>query len=235
MSYMEKWRINEQQAAQVVVKNRRNGVKNPFAHLRNPVSKDEVLNSEMLSTPLRKLHLPPFSDGACALVLARDEMVNPSQQNVAWIEGIGWAQDTYYMGDKELASLDSLSKAAVSAYQMAGIKDPLKDLDLAEIHDITAYHEMMAYEALGFCEQGKGGEFIERGHPLVGGKVAVNPSGGALCSNPYSSVGLIRIAETALQIMGKAGDTQIDKAECALGHGISGMAGQSHCVAILAN
>lgn len=231
-SYMEKWSETETQVAKVVLKNRANGVRNPLAHLRSPVTEQEVLNSKLLSWPLRQLHLPPYSDGACALVLARKEKIDPKQA-VAWIRGIGWAQDTYYLGDKELSSLSSLSSAARMAYQMAGITEPLKVLDVAEIHDVTAFHEMMAYEALGFCEPGGGGKFIDSGQPFVNGKLPINPSGGAISSNPYACVGLIRIAEAALQVMGKAGERQIMDVECALSHGVSGMCGQSHCVVIL--
>jgi len=233
MSYMDKWGINEDQVAKVVVKNRTNGAKNRFAHLRSSVTEQEVLESKLLSYPVRQLHMPPYSDGACALVLGRKEVIDTKQVPVAWIRGMGWAQDTYYMGDKELSALPSLSLASRMAYRVANIANPLEDLDIAEVHDITAFHELMAYEALGFCEQGEGGRFIDSGIPFIEGKLPVNSSGGAMSANPYSSTGLIRIAEGALQVMGRAGDSQIPNVNCALSHGVSGIGGQSHCVAIL--
>ena len=193
----------------------------------------EVLQSPYVSTPLRKLNLPPYSDGACAIVLATEEKAMKSGRPVAWVSGIGWSNDTYFMGDKDLSKLSSLSQAAEKAYAMAAIRNPLKEIDVAELYDVTSYHELMEYEALGFCKEGQAGKLIDSGATSIGGELPVNPSGGMLSSNPYTAVGLFRVAEAALQVSGRAGSRQVPGAITALAHGMSGICGQSNCVTIL--
>jgi len=231
--YMYKYNITEAQAAQVVVKNRANGLKNDIAHLQSKVTVDDVMKSKPVSYPLKILDLPPWSDGACALVLANESVTKKLKKPCAWVAGLGWANDTYYSGDKDLAELESLSIAANQAYKMARISNPSRDIDVAEIHDITSFHELMEYEALGFCPKGMAGRYLESGATAVNGDLPVNPSGGCLSSNPYTAVGLIRVAEAALQVMGRAGNHQILGVKTALAHGISGLCAQSNCVVIL--
>jgi acetyl-CoA C-acetyltransferase len=139
------------------------------------------------------------------------------------------------MGDKDMWRLSSLSQAAKKAYAMAGIRDPLKEIDVAEIYDVTSYHELMEYEALGFCEEGDGGKLIDSGSTSMGGELPVNPSGGMLSSNPYIAVGLFRVAEAALQVTNQAGSRQVVGAKTALAHGMSGICGQSNTVIILSD
>jgi len=233
MRFMSRSGVTEAQAAKVTVKNRSNAVNNALAHLRQGVSLDEVLTSKLLAWPLKNLDLPPATDGACAMVLTTEKNVKQTNKNVAWIKGVGWTNDTYYLGDKELGELPSLRSAAQRAYQMAGIDDPLEQLDVAEIHDLTSFHELMSYEALGFCSQGEAGTLIDREITCMEGKLPVNPSGGALSSHPYTAVGLIRVAEAAMQIMGRAEGHQIPGAETTLAQGASGMCGQTNCVLVL--
>jgi acetyl-CoA C-acetyltransferase len=232
-SYVNRWGITPEQAAKVTVKSRANAVRNENAHLQSAVSLQEAMQSPFVSTPLRRLDLPPYSDGACAIVLMTEEKAKRSGKPVAWISGIGWSNDTYYMGDKDLSRLSSLSQAAEKAYATAGIHDPLKEIDVAELYDVTSYHELMEYEALGFCEEGQGGALIDSGATSMNGQLPVNPSGGMLSSNPYIAVGLFRVAEAALQVTGQAGGRQVPGVKTALAHGMSGICGQSNCVAIL--
>lgn len=233
MSYMSRYGITGAQAAKVTVKNRAHALKNSLAHLRKAVSVEDVLSSRLLAWPLKELDVPPRSDGACAIVLATEEKAKMAKGGCAWIKGVGWANDTYYLGDKDLAELGSLALAAKKAYGMAGIANPLEQLDVAEVHDISSFHELMGYEALGFCESGDGGRLIEQDITSMKGVLPVNPSGGALSSHPYTAVGLIRVAEAALQVMGRAGEHQVPGVEIALAHGASGMCCQSNCVFIL--
>lgn len=233
MSYMSRYGITEAQAAKVAVKNRSHAINNPQAHLQHSVTVDDVLQSKLLAWPLRELDLPPKSDGACAIVLATEDMAKRGKGSCAWIKGVGWANDTYYLGDKELWELPSLALAAKSAYRMAGIENPLEQLDMAEVHDVSSFHELMEYEALGLCKPGEGGCLVDQGITSMKGKLPVNPSGGALSSHPYTAVGLIRVAEAALQVMGRAEGRQVPEVTTALAHGTSGMCCQSNCVLIL--
>ncbi len=224
--------VSPETAAQVVEKNRGNAANNPKAHLRTPVTVAEVLSSPMSCYPLHRLDMAPYSDGACAVVLAKGDAV-PSNRKHAWIKGIGWSVDSYYLGDKELSTLPSLKQAAGRAYTMAGIRNPLDELDVAEVHELTSYHEMMAYEALGFCKEGEGARLIEEGATKVGGKLPVNVSGGVLSSNPYTATGLTRVIEAYLQVSSRANGHQVQDARTALAHGAGGIGAQSNCVVIL--
>ena len=145
----------------------------------------------------------------------------------AWLRGLGWASDTYWREPEALVALAPLRAAAQRAYAMAGIGAPTREIAVAEISDITPYHELMAYEALGFCEPGGGQRLLD--DPGL----AVNPSGGMLSANPYFASGLVRVAEAALQVMGRAGERQVKGATVALAHAVSGLGGQAHTVAVV--
>jgi acetyl-CoA C-acetyltransferase len=118
---------------------------------------------------------------------------------------------------------------------MAGITEPFAQLDVAEVHDLTSYHELMAYEALGWTEEGAASRLVDEGTTGMEGSLPVNPSGGALSTNLGGGTGLARVAEAALQVMGNAEGRQVE-ARTALAHGASALAGsvaQSHGVVIL--
>jgi acetyl-CoA C-acetyltransferase len=230
--YIDKYDPPEEVVAEVVKKNRRNALNNPHAHLRKEVTTEEVLASEVIYWPLRVLEVPPQSDGVCALLLASEKKAGLFGDVHAWINGVGWAADTYWMGDRELSQMTSLIIAARRAYSMAGIENP-EQLDVAELHDISAYHELMEYEALGFCGPGDGAMLAEKRITTMNGSLPVNPSGGVLSSNPVFASGLVRVVEAALQVTGKAGDRQAGEVKTALACAVSGFAGQISSVFIL--
>ncbi|HEU4758991.1 MAG TPA: thiolase family protein [Dehalococcoidia bacterium] len=231
-AYAQRYGVSDEQAAAVVVRTRANGAGNPRNHLQSPVSLEEVIASVPVCYPLRALHCPPQSVGGAALILASEDAARRISERPSWITGIAWAIDSYELGSKDLTSLGSAAAAARKAYAMAGINDPVQALDLAELHDITPFHELMAREALGLAPEGQGGrpaEAADAGPP-------VNPSGGVLSTNPYGAAGLLRAAEAALQLRGEAGRQQVPAAGRALAHGMSapsGAAARTDCVVIL--
>ena len=234
-AYAAHYDVSEDQAAGVVAKNRRHGANNPYAHLKSAVTREEVLASKMIAWPLRELDCRPQSVGAVALILTSDDRARRIASRWATVEGIGWATESYYIGATELWRLGALTSAAQRAYRMAGISDPVAELDLAEVHDITSYHELMAYEALGWAEEGAAGRLLEEGATSMEGRLPVNPSGGALSTNLEAGTGLARVAEAALQVTGRADGRQVE-ARTALAHGMSALAGsiaQAHGVVIL--
>ncbi len=230
--YMNKYGISEEQAAKVVVKNRKNAVNNPYAHLQNEISIDNVLNSPMLAYPLKELDFPPYSDGAVAMLLTNKENAKKYTDTPVWLKGYASCTDAYYLGHRTMTDLIALELAAKEAYKMAGINNPVKDLDVAEIFEAFSAHELMIYEALGFCEKGGGGKFIDSGEPQMDGSIPVNPSGGVLSSNVAMANGLVRVAEIALQLMGKAEKKQISGAKTGLAYGMNGICSQGNCVLI---
>jgi len=232
-AYMEKYGVNEEDAARVVVKNRKNARLNPYAQVRKECSVEEVLASEPLATPLKKLDTPPISDGACAVILAEEHRARELCENPVWIKGAGSAVDSYHLGYRDLTELKACALAAQKAYEMAGIKNPKKEIDVAEVSENFSFQEMMLYEALGFCDRGRGPDLIRKGTTEMNGALPVNPSGGALCANPTPATGLIRLAEAALQLSGQAGERQVKNAKTALVYGTSGLCFQSNMVFVL--
>jgi acetyl-CoA C-acetyltransferase len=232
-AYMDEKGARPEHWALVSVKNHGNSFKNPFAHLPLNLTVEEVLNSRLLSDPLRLLDCSPVSDGACAIVLASEERAGEAAKDPVWIKGFGYAADLHYLGDRNLADPIALRKAAKNAYEMAGVSAPRDEIDFVELYDAFSYMEPLWLEGMGFSEPGKGGMLIEKGITGLDGSLPVNASGGVLSTHPVLTAGLVRIAEAVLQIRGTANEHQVDKNRVGLAHGINGPCGQSHCVIVL--
>lgn len=231
--FMRHYGIKPEAPAAVAVKNRLAGVKNPHAQLRKEVTLEQVERSPEILSPIRILEASPITDGACAVVLAEGRVARSIGKRVAWITGLGHSADAYSPGVRDLHKAASASRAARSAYRMAGVRDPMAELDLLEVSEFYAYQELMLYEALGLCGQGESAELLEKGATGPGGETPVNPSGGALCANPLVATGLVRLAEAAAQVSGRAGDLQIEGAKKALAHSGGGLAMQTAaCVVV---
>jgi acetyl-CoA C-acetyltransferase len=230
--YMNKYGVTEDQAAQVVVKNRKNALNNPHAHLQKEIKKIDVLNSKVMAYPLKELDFPPFSDGAVAMLLANEKTAKKMTETPVWLKGYGNCTDAYYLGSRNMTDLIGLEGAAKEAYRMAGITTPNEIIDVCEVSENFSVHELMIYEALGLCDKGEGGKFIESGETEMSGSIPVNPSGGILSSNPTMANGLIRVAEIALQLQGKADKRQIYNANIGLAYGMNGICSQGNCVLI---
>lgn len=231
--YMEKYGITEEQCAFASVKNHKNAKDNPFSQIAMDISVEDVMNSKMLSDPIKLLDSSPISDGACAIVLADEQMAKRVTTRPVWVKGVGHSADAYNLGDRDLAEPDALIRAAKKAYDMAGIQEPFREIDVAEIYDAFSYQELLWSEGLGFCERGMGGRLIESGKTTKNGMLPINPSGGVLSAHPVLVAGLARIAEITIQLRGEGSGRQVDGAKIGLAHGINGACGQAHCVWIL--
>jgi len=231
--YMYKYGVTEEQCARVSVKNLGNGKRNPLVHRAMDVTVGQVMSSRMLANPIKELDAYPVTDGACAMILAVEEKAKKWTRNPVWITGIASRLDSFYLGDRDLAEVASLNAAAKKAYQMAGITNPRKEIDLVELSDYYSYQELLWLEGLGFCRRGEGGKMVERGITAINGELPVNPSGGILSGNPVTVAGTVRVAEAALQLMGQAGQRQVDGAKRALAQGHCGPCGQGQCVVVM--
>jgi len=229
-AYMAKSKITEEHLAKVVVRARQWAARNPYANETNQLMLGDVMYSPMLCDPIRTLHSYPVSDGAVGLLLASEERAKEFTDNPVWITGFGSSMDSYFMGDRDLASNFALRKAAERAYKMAGIKDPKKTVELVELMDCYAYQQPMWLEGLGFSKDGKGGEFIDASGPA---KYNVNLSGGHLAGTPLIIGGLYRAVEAVLQLKGQAGEHQAADVNCAVVQSTTGGAGQFHTVLVL--
>jgi acetyl-CoA C-acetyltransferase len=224
-AYMADRGVTEEQSAKVAVKARRNACNNPHAHLRMPdLTVKEVLESPILAYPIHRLEMCPQSDGACAIIFASEEIAKKRCPRPAWVRAAVTRHDHIYLGEvkNRLSNMRSLREAAKAAYEIVGIKEPLKEFDVAEIYDPLTYAEIAWYEALGFCKEGEGGMLIDGGVTQMGGELPVNPSGGVISTNPVGASGTIRVAEGALQIHGRGGKRQVPDVNLALvtGYGV---------------
>jgi acetyl-CoA C-acetyltransferase len=233
LCYRQRYGITALQGAGVVVKNRRSALENPRAHLRTALTTDDVFHSPYTVYPLKEAECAPRSDGACAVVMAAEPVARRLCRYPVWITGAGWCNDTYYLGDKDLARLTALEKAAAQAYRQAGITAAFDGIDVAEVYDVTAYHELMIYEALGFCGPGEGGKLLDTGATQRHGRLPVNPSGGVLAARPLSATGLVRLSEAVLQLTDRASGRQVGEAGTALVQSMTGWGNQRAAVMIL--
>ena len=161
------------------------------------------------------------------MVLASPEFIAERRcTEVAWVRGMGWATEPSFLGDRDLASAPALQAAAEQAYAEAGITDPVAQFDVAEITDATGYSELLAYEALGLCAREDWAARVGDGTFARGGRLPVNLSGGVQTFNPVFCTGLIRVAEIANQVRGRAGAHQQDNARNGLAQAGSGFAMQ---------
>lgn len=215
-------RVAEEHGAMVAAKNRGNGARNPYAHLRSEVTVDEVMASEPLATPIKALDAAPWSDGAAAVVIAEERRARKLAAKPAWFAGIGMCSESLYVQNADIAYPESCVRAAQLAYQMAWVYDPVRELDMAEVHETFSFQELIWVEALGLCNPGEGGRMVESGVTELDGEFPVNPSGGALSANPMGATGMVRQIEAALQVMGDAGDHQVPGARKALAHSWGG-------------
>jgi acetyl-CoA C-acetyltransferase len=225
--WMERYRIPEEKArdaaAKVSVDHHRDALDNPYAHIKKDITMEDVKNAPVIVYPSRLWDICPNSDGACAVIFASEEKAKKISKKPAWVKGIGFCGDEYWFGDSDKVSWQGAVDTARQAYNMAGISDPLKELDVAEIYNPFTYVELQHYECFGFCEPGKAADATLKGSFSRDGQLPCDPSGGVLCSNPIGATALVRVAEGALQVTGKAGAHQIEGATLALAHGLGGV------------
>lgn len=186
---------------------------------------------KMLRYPISEGMVSKPAFAAVAMVLASEEWIkdHPSAQ-VAWVQGMGWATETAFLGDRDLSTLPSLVAAGQQAFDHAACKTA--DIQLAEVADATPYQQLLSLEALGFCPRTRWVQATQAGEFGKKGRMPVNLSGGALSFNPVFCSGLMRIIEAANQVRGKAGAHQQPKVKKALAHGASGFAMQYNTVVI---
>lgn len=210
--------------AMVAAKDRQNALKNPYAHLHNPeTTVESVLASQMLWDPIRYDETCPSSDGACAMVIASESAVGRSGiNNPAWIHGTQMRSEPTTAAERDQVNPQAGRDAAAALWDQAGISSPIDEIDCAEIYVPFSWFEPMWLENLGFAEPGDGWKLTEAGETHIDGRIPVNMSGGVLSSNPIGASGMLRFGEAALQVMGEAGEHQVEGARTALGHAYGG-------------
>ncbi len=221
-SYIRRSGAPEHVGAMVAAKDRRNACKNPYAHLHQPdTTMESVMASQMLWDPIRYDETCPSSDGACALVITDEDSAN-AVDNPAWIHATAMRTEPTTAAGRDQVNPMAGREAAALLWKQAGITDPLREIDCAEIYVPFSWFEPMWIENLGFAPEGAGWKLTEAGETEIGGQLPINMSGGVLSSNPIGASGMLRFAEAALQVRGEAGEHQVEGARRALGHAYGG-------------
>ena len=221
-------------AVDIVKKNRAHGVLAYPDRAPAPVERAWIAGGRLKSWPLTQGLVSPPAYGLVALVLAEQRCIAERKLGApAWIQGMGWATEPSFLGDRELAQMPSLIQAARQAYAAAGIEDAAGAFQVAELSDATPYQELIAYEALGLCARERWAAAAHDRRFARGGALPVNLSGGALSFNPIYCAGLVSIAEAANQVRGCAGQHQAQRVTRSLAHAASGFAMQYNTVVVL--
>ena len=209
----------------MAAKDRQNALQNPYAHLQNPdTTVETVLASQMLWDPIRYDETCPSSDGACALVIASEAAVDRSDiKNPAWIHGTQMRSEATTAAERDQVNPQAGRDAAAALWKQAGItvadrRDRLRrDLRAVLLVRADVAREPRLRRAGRRLEAHRG-----RRDPHRRARIPVNMSGGVLSSNPIGASGMLRFGEAALQVMGEAGEHQVDGARKALGHAYGG-------------
>jgi acetyl-CoA C-acetyltransferase len=214
--------------ARVAVKNHKNGALHPKAHFRRPITLETALNAPMIAWPLGRFDSCGMSDGAAAVIITRPEIAKKSKHKDDYVVPKANALAMNSMLPMYRASFDWLGfpatqAAARQAYEQAGIKSPIDEIDLAEVHDCFTITEILNIQDLQFCKQGEGAKFVQEGHAEVEGKVAINASGGLKCfGHPIGATGCRMLCEITRQLQGRAEGAQVKNARLGLGHNLGG-------------
>ncbi|MCL4515039.1 MAG: thiolase domain-containing protein [Firmicutes bacterium] len=214
--HMRRYGTTEEQMAMVSVKNHRNALHNPKAHGPMKITVEDVMKSPMIAAPYKRLDCSLLSDGAACLILSTEEWAKKHAKSWQakphiYFAGTGCGTDFMRMGDRPrpnpgICHFRGKQVASQQAYAMAGIKNPLKEIDVAEIHDAYSGVEIQSYEDLGFCKHGEGGRLLEEGVFDLGGELPCNTSGGLIgFGHPVGATGVAQGVEIMLQLRGEAG------------------------------
>jgi acetyl-CoA acetyltransferase len=232
-----KWHMNrfgstQRQLAVICAKNHWHGSMNPRAQYQKDMTVEEVLADKPVAYPLTRAMCAPVGDGAAAAIVCSERTLKKLKKPrpvrvVASVLGSG--------RDRDMDGEDIGERLGKLAYEEAGVGP--EDIDLAELHDATAYGELHQTEAMGFCPLGEGGPYAESGATKLGGKKPINTSGGLECrGHPIGASGLAQIYEIGLQLRGEAGERQVQGARIGLtenGGGNIGVEEAAMCIHIL--
>ena len=211
--FMHVYGYSERDLAEVSAMIKKNALNHPAAQIASDLSADDVLNSPLLSWPVKRFDISPTSDAAVAIILANERVARALTKAPVFIEGVGFRLETAYWCARDLCYPDYVAMAARDAYKMAGVVDPARDIDLFEPYDPFDYKALHHLNALLLDKTGRMvRNLFESGNLGRDGSHPMCPSGGALgVGNPIAATGLMKIAELYFQLSGQAGKRQIQR------------------------
>ena len=223
--HMERYGTTREHFAKIGWKNHKHSVNNPYSQFQDEYTLEEILSSPLIYDPLTRLQCCPTSDGAGAAILAGEEFVKKHGlgRRAVEIAGMAMVTDTPATFTEKscikMIGYDMTRAAARKVYEQSGFGP--ENVDVVELHDCFSTNELITYEALGLCPEGKAGAFIDSGAQTYGGQVVVNPSGGLISKgHPLGATGLAQCAELTWQLREQAGKRQVEGARLALQHNL---------------
>jgi acetyl-CoA acetyltransferase len=229
--HMRLFGTTPRQIAAAASKSHFHATMNPLAQYQVDMSVDQVLNDKLISWPLTRAMCAPISDGAAALVVCAEESL-PRFNRARAVE----VRASALVSGSNRAN-DDLSRhlgrvAAERAYAQAAIGPD--EVDVAEVHDASAYAEVLQTENLGLCKPGDGGPMAERGETRLGGRIPVNTSGGLVSKgHPIGATGAVQIHELVVQLRGEAGRRQVEDARFAVAENGGGFFGVEEAATVV--
>lgn len=235
--YLQRYGQTQEDLARVAVRARRNAMRNPHAHLKGNFTVADVMASKVIAWPLKLFDICPRSSGSAAMIVGNMDMARRFATRPAFINGVASRTMTYWIGDRmttaagsDFIDFDLCESAARECYRQAGITDPVRQIPVTEIYDPYTLMTPVQLERLGFCERGMALRLERDGYwDVDGGAVAVNPSGGTLCTNAIAVAGLVRAIDAADQVMGNAGAMQVPNVTNAIASAVGGIAQFYNC------
>ncbi len=232
-SYFNKYGLSpeagKEMLAKIMVKNHHNGTMSPKAHFQKEITVEQVLKAPIIAWPLGLLDCCGVSDGAAAAILVRGDMARNFRPDPVYIKACQIAvgpQEGYMNPRHDWTMVKETYRAGIAAYAEAGIKDPRREISMAEVHDCFSITEAVIYEDLQFTRRGGAREEIEAGTFELHGELPVNMDGGLKCfGHPIGATGLRMVYELCKQIQGKAGPRQIKNPGLGLAHNLGGTPG----------
>jgi len=230
-NHMKRYGTTQRQLAVIAAKNHNNSTMNPLAQYTFPQTVEQVMDDYVVAFPLTRAMCAPIGDGSAAAILCSEKYLNAHANlkdrailvRASILKSGSWKSD------------DICKRASIAAFEMSGLKP--EDINVAEVHDATAFGELHIMEQIGFCPVGEGGPFVESGSTELNGKIPINPSGGLLArGHPIGASGLAQIYELVTQLREEAGKRQVKNPKIALaenGGGNIGFGEAALCIHIL--
>lgn len=222
--HMKKYGSTIEQLATIASKNHFNSTLNPNAQYTFEVSVEQTLKDRIVSWPLTRSMCAPIGDGAASAILCSKDVVKKlgltTQAVRVRASILGSGKERPF--DSEIPEIGE--RLAEQAYECASVGPG--DIDIAEVHDATAYGELCQVENLGFCPKGEGGILAEKGKTKLDGSIPINTSGGLISrGHPIGASGLGQIHELITQLRGRAGKRQVRKHRLAMAENGGGALG----------
>jgi acetyl-CoA C-acetyltransferase len=231
--YFHQYGIGKEELAKISVKNHYNGARNKKAHFQKEVSLEQVMKAPMIAAPLGLFDCCPTTDGAAAAIITRTDLAPQFKKEFVVVKAMGLSvgPGTGRLDPEfNFTSFPETKAAAKQVYDQLGIKDPRRDISMAEVHDCFSITELIIYEDLGFSEPGKAKADIDAGTFTLGGELPVNTDGGLKSfGHPIGASGLRMLYEIYNQLLGRAERRQLKNMKLGIAHNLGGNPGSFTC------